>query len=156
MAERGDGVPRRGGDAQFGQQRVVVQRVGGKCCVRVGRIEQRVTVEIAQQLARVGLVAQAVEADGVEPLEDVPVLAVLGGAAMFLAEADDVLEARDDPLLARRAGARLRRDRLDAKRAQQLEVAQLSHSRPPALALPSGAEERRCPRPCAVPTRLAP
>ena len=45
------------------------------------------------------LLAQAVEADSVEALEDIPTLAVLGRAAMLRREAQDVFEAGDHPLL---------------------------------------------------------
>jgi hypothetical protein len=49
----------------------------------------------------------AVEADGVEALEDVAVLAVLRRAALLVDEALDLLEAGDDPLLARGPASRL-------------------------------------------------
>ena len=58
-----------------------------------------------------GQLAQSVEPHRIEPLEDVAVLAVHRRAAVFLHEVQDVLEARVDPLLARRAIAP-RRNRL--------------------------------------------
>ena len=50
---------------------------------------------------------QPVETHGVEPLEDVAVVAVLRRASVLIHEALDLLEARDDALLARRAPGRL-------------------------------------------------
>ena len=64
-------------------------------------------VERGHQGATVRMGAQAVEAHGIEPLEDVAVFAVLRGAAVLLDEALDLLEPGDDALLARRAPALL-------------------------------------------------
>lgn len=51
--------------------------------------------------------AQAVQPHGVEPLEDVAVIAVLRQAAVFLKEAFDILKPRDYALLARGVGGLL-------------------------------------------------
>ena len=53
--------------------------------------------------------AQAVEAHGIEPLEDVAIFPVLRRAAVLLDKSLDFLEAGDDALLARRASALLLR-----------------------------------------------
>ena len=85
-------------------------------------------VEWFEQRAALGKLAQAVEAHGVNPLENVPVLSMLGSTAVFLEESLDVLEARDDAFLARRPTARLfRRRELLEFRAQFVEV-DLTHS----------------------------
>jgi hypothetical protein len=59
-------------------------------------------VEWRQQVAALCERPDSVQAHGVEAFEDVSVLAVLRRMAVLLDEALDVLEARDDPLLARR------------------------------------------------------
>ena len=51
--------------------------------------------------------ANAVQPNGVEPFEDIAVLAVLRRAAMLLDETLDLFEARDDPLFSRRSAGRL-------------------------------------------------
>ena len=51
--------------------------------------------------------AQAIEAHGIEPLEDVAILTVLRRATVLFDEPLNFLEARDDPFLARRAAALL-------------------------------------------------
>ena len=51
---------------------------------------------------------QAIKPDGVEPLEDVTLLAVLGGVPVFLVEPNNVLEPGDYPLFARGIGSLLR------------------------------------------------
>ena len=51
--------------------------------------------------------AQAIEANGVEPLEDVAVFSMLRGATMLLEETLNLLESGDDALVARRAFALL-------------------------------------------------
>jgi hypothetical protein len=63
-------------------------------------------IEGRQQRSAVLLRAQPVEAHGIEPLEDVAAFPVLRGLAV-LHKPLDVLEAGDDPLLARRAPALL-------------------------------------------------
>ena len=71
-------------------------------------------IERRKQRAAVLKRAQAIEAHGIEPLEDVAVFAVLRGAAVLLDEPLDLLEPGDDALLARRPAAlllRLRRSR---------------------------------------------
>ena len=51
--------------------------------------------------------AKTVEPDGVEPVEDVAILAMLWFPTMFIDEALDVLEPSNDALLARRTPALL-------------------------------------------------
>jgi hypothetical protein len=51
---------------------------------------------------------QAIKPDGVEPLKDVTLLAVLGGVPVFLVEPNNVLEPGDDPFFSRRIGGLLR------------------------------------------------
>jgi hypothetical protein len=57
-------------------------------------------VQRRKQGAAVRKCAQAVEADGIQPLEDVAVFPVLRGAAMLLDETLDFLEPGDDAFLA--------------------------------------------------------
>ena len=64
-------------------------------------------IEGRQQRATILKSAQPVETDGVEPLEDVAVLAVPGGVTVLLHEPLDFLEACDDPFLPRRPSNRL-------------------------------------------------
>ena len=96
-----------------------------------------------------GLLAQAVQADGVKPFENIALFAVLRRPAVLLHEIDDVLKSREDAFLARRMGAGLLGLDDDAKSLQQLVVAQLIHGRP---RLSCGRGRRRLP-PCAFPKR---
>ena len=94
-----------GPDPKLRQQRVVVHLrrlvMASANCAR----KQAEFVDGREQGVKLGLLAQAIQPHGIQPLEDVAIFAVLGRAAMLLDEIDDVLEARDDPLLARRAPA---------------------------------------------------
>ena len=85
-------------------------------------------IEGRQQRAAVLKSAQPVETDGVEPLEDVAVLAVLGSVAVLLHEALDFLEPRDDPLLARGAPDLLRRLGEVGQFVAQLVEVEVTHS----------------------------
>ena len=71
---------------------------------------------------------QAVEAHGIEPLEDVAVFAVLRRTSVLLDEALDVLEPGDDALLARRAAALLLRRRELGQFVIQLVEVEITHS----------------------------
>ena len=71
-------------------------------------------IEGLKQATAFRQLAQAIEAHGIQPLEDVAVLPVLRSTAVLLDESLDLLEAGDDALLARRPAALLRLD-LDAK-----------------------------------------
>ncbi|MDY0960182.1 hypothetical protein SOM26_15920 [Sphingomonas sp. CFBP8993] len=84
-------------------------------------------VHIRQQFAAFGLRAEPVEAHRVEPLEDVAALAMLGDAAVFVMEADDILEAGYDPFLARGAGADLLGGQVDAEFGKDIVVGHVSH-----------------------------
>ena len=80
--------------AELGEQFVVVdaRRRGSATLVRAG--QQALMVQRRQQRAAFLQRAQAVEAHGIEPLEDVAVFAMLRGAAVLLDKALDLLEAR--------------------------------------------------------------
>ena len=88
-------------------------------------------VQRRQQGAAVLERAQAVEAHGVEPLEDVAVFPVLRGATVLLDEALDFLESGDDALLARRASALLLRHGELGKLFGQFVEVGVTHSAPP-------------------------
>ena len=74
--------------------------------------------------------AQAVEARGVKPLEDVTLLAMLRGAAMLIDETLNFLEARDDAFLARGAAALLIRLGEIREFAAQFIKIEVTHSGP--------------------------
>ena len=75
--------------------------------------------------------AQAIEANGVEPLEDVAVLSMLRGATVLLDEALNFLESGNDALLARRASARLLWRSEFGKLGGQFVKIGVTHSGPP-------------------------
>ena len=102
VAELGDvRLPR--GTFQLGRKIVDVEIVGRPSGCGFAGIEHPLMIEGRQKRATILQRAQPVEANRVEPLEDVPILAVLGSVAVLLHEPLDLLEAGDDPLLPRRA-----------------------------------------------------
>jgi len=72
-------------------------------------------VEGFKQGAAVGQLAKTIEAHRIQPLKDVAILSVLRDVAVLLDKTLNLLEARDDPLLARRPARFLLRLDLDAK-----------------------------------------
>lgn len=80
-------------------------------CNRGRLIQQAMLIEGCQKVPAVLLCTQAIEADGIQPLEDVAPLTMLRHAAVLLIEAHDILEARDDPFLLGRVGCLLLRCR---------------------------------------------
>jgi hypothetical protein len=58
-----------------------------------------------QKSAAVGLFAQPVQANGVKPLEDIPVFTVQGCAAVLFSEPLNILKARDDAFFPSRPAA---------------------------------------------------
>ncbi|MGB3486512.1 MAG: hypothetical protein WBA62_00270 [Xanthobacteraceae bacterium] len=104
--------------------------------------------------AAIGLPAQLIETHGIQPFEDVTILAMLRGAAMLVDETLNLLEPGDDPFLARRPAGFLLCLGFDAKLGKKLIILvgeSFRHARPP----PSYVEGRPRPRPCAFPTRPA-
>ena len=86
---------------QLGQQLVLVNRALTVLQAPVRRAgHQPLMIERLQQRPEFGKLAQAIETDGIEPLEDVSILAMLRRAAMLLDEALDLFKTRDDALLA--------------------------------------------------------
>jgi len=91
---------------QSGQKRIVVQLLGiGADGGLAGHTEKAFRIEWLQNGAAIRLLPQAVQPNGIETLEDVPVFAMLGQAAMLFDKALDVLEPGNDPLFAGRASA---------------------------------------------------
>ena len=135
----------------LGKQGRIIDRVGLKIVER--RLGQKPgRIEGSEQVAGLFQPAQAIEADSIEPLENVAIFAMLRRAIMLFVEADDILEAGDDPLLARGVGSGLRRLDCDAQFGQQFVVRQISHWQPPASG--SGRTRRRL-RQAASPTHRA-
>jgi hypothetical protein len=64
-------------------------------------------IQRCEQCATLGKRAQAIKTDGVEALEDVPLLTMLRGAAMLRGESLNFLESGDDSFFLRRASALL-------------------------------------------------
>jgi len=99
--------------------------------------------------AAIGQLAQTVEADGIQPLEDIAVLAVPWGAAVLLNETLNLLEARDDAFLARRATGLVLRLNLNAKLFEQRVILvgkAFSHALPPsAYATPAAMRFSQAP-----------
>jgi hypothetical protein len=88
-------------------------------------------VQRLKQGAAIGERPQAVEAHGIQPLEDVAVFPVLRSATVLLDKPLDFLEPGDDALLARRASALgFRRGELGKFRRQFVEVG-VTHTDPP-------------------------
>ena len=69
------------------------------------RLKKTVLIHSRQQRTAVLKLAQAIKPHRIKPLEDVALFAVLRRAAMLIVEFENVLKARDDPLLLRRIGA---------------------------------------------------
>ena len=113
MAELGE-VRRNGFDAQRGQQGIVVHGIAGE-----GKSESASDRDSkscwwsrgVSQGSALLLFADAVQAHGMDPLEDVAVFPMARCPAMRLDEALDLFEGRDDPLLARGPGFDLLRAR---------------------------------------------
>ena len=107
-------------------------------------------VEKGQQRTVIVLLADTVKAHGIKALEDVAVLPMTGSAAMRINESLDLLEARDDALLARRAACRLLRLDDDAELGEQglVLVGEFLIHRPPR---PSCGRGRPPLPPCASP-----
>src|SRR4051812_40683401 len=108
-------------------------------------------IEGSEQSASVVELPKAIEADCIEPLEDVALLPVPRGAAVLFDETLNLLEAGDNPLFARGAAALPLRIGLDAELVKKgvILVHELSHARP----RPSFGRGRPRPRPCAFPRR---
>jgi hypothetical protein len=87
-------------------------------------------VEWRQYRAAIFKGSQAVEANGVEPLEDVAVFPMHWGIAMGIDEALNFLEARDDALFAWRATALLFRLRELSQLVGQFVEGGVTHSAP--------------------------
>src|SRR3954471_2002870 len=104
MPQLGDGC-RPGSSTQLGKKSLIVDRLLLCHGVDLHTGEQPLTVERPEKGSALLKRAKAVEPHGVHALEDVAVLAMLRGAAVLVEEALNLLEARDDPLLARRAPA---------------------------------------------------
>ena len=64
-----------------------------------GRATEAGGVEFRQKRVELGQLPKAIEAHGVEPFEDVPIVAMLRQPAMFCNKPLDVFEAGDNPLL---------------------------------------------------------
>jgi hypothetical protein len=115
------------------QKLVVVEFVGGadRCSLRAR--EKPLMVEGLKYATAVGLLANAIEAHGIQPLEDVAVFPVLRGTAMLLDETLNLLKACDDTLFARRPARVFLRLDLDAKLVEKGIVlfGEPSHARPP-------------------------
>ena len=102
MAEFGD-VGRRGGvHPELGQKLVIVEFVDGAGRGSFAARQKPLMIQGCKQRAAFVQLAETVEAHGIQPLEDVAILAVLRGAAVLLDETLNFLEAGDDALLARR------------------------------------------------------
>ena len=74
--------------------------------------------------------AQAVEAHGIKPLENIALFAMLGGVAMLFDKALYFLETGDDALFARRAAALLLRLRELSSSARSSSRSRSAHSAP--------------------------
>jgi hypothetical protein len=132
-------------DAQLRQQFVVTLRFMRLVIILVAQQAERVVWR--EEGVKFRLLAQAVQAEGIKPLENVALFAVLRRSAVLFHEIDDVLKARENTFLARRMGAGLLGFDDDAKGLQQLVIAQFIHGRP-RLSCERG---RRRPPPCAFP-----
>ena len=60
-------------------------------------------IEGSDQIAAFGQLGNPVKTNGINPFKNVPPLPMLRGMAMLFDKSLDVLEARDDPFLLRRA-----------------------------------------------------
>ena len=136
-----------------GQKLVIVEFVGGADRGRLRARQEPLMIEGFKQGAAIGQLAQAIEAHGIQPLEDVAVLAVLRSAAVLLDETLNLLEAGDDPLFARRPACASVCLDLDAKLFEKRVIlfGEPRHAQPP----PSCGQGRPHPRPCAFPRRRA-
>ena len=95
---------------ELGQQFVIVDRLVGALPSRLPRPPAALDDPAAQAATRHSVKrAQAVEAHGIQPLENVAVFPMLRGAAVLLDKPLNLLESGDDALLARRAAALLLR-----------------------------------------------
>ncbi|WP_278395026.1 hypothetical protein [Sphingobium yanoikuyae] len=90
-------------------------------------------VHVSQQIVAFRQRTQPIEPDGVQPFENIAILAVLRRATMLVAEFQDILEAGDDPLLARGVGAKLLGRQVDAQFGEDVVVGHVRHWRPPPL-----------------------
>ena len=137
-------------DAEFGQQGTVVHLVkrGRRGFRPLG--QESLAIQRGENRKALFLFADAIQPHRMNPLEDVAPLAVLRRTAVSFDEALDFLEARNDPLLARRADGRILRFDIDAEFREQGVVLLgelLIHRRPP----PSCERGRPPPPPCASP-----
>ena len=105
--------------------------------------------KLARKLAAFVEFANAVEPHGVEPFEDVAVLAVPRRAAMLVVELLDILEPGDDPFLMGGQGLGLGGLDLDPQGFQQFLVVEIIHRG----FAPRGVAARRSLRPSAFPRR---
>ena len=121
--------------AELRQQFVVIRQVFRGGVSSLDSAEKPLIIERFHHGAAIFLLADAVEADGIKPLEDVAILAVHRRAPMLLEETLDFFESGDDPFLAWGPARFLLRLGLDAKLFKQCVVLigkALSHARTPA------------------------
>ena len=151
MPQLGNIGNRIGFDAKLVQQGIVGQ-IGRRILTIWRPAKQAVRVEVSKDFPAFRLLAQLIQAHGIEAFEDVPVITMLGHAAMFGDKPLDVFEPGNDPLLpGRQRPLHLGRS-IDAKLGQQFKIAQISHRRQPCW---RGAGDRRRPPPSGVPRHPA-
>ena len=114
-------VRRRDVYAQLRQQFIIALRFVR--LVLILAAQQAELVMRRKERVKFRLFAQAIQADGVKPLENVALFAVLRRPAVLLHKIDDVLKSREASFLARRMGAWLLRLDDDAKGLQQFVIA---------------------------------
>ena len=118
-----------------GQKLVIVELVGGADRSRLRARQKPLMIEGFKQGAAIVQLAQAIEAHGIQPLEDVAVFPVLRGAAVLFDEPLNLLEAGDDALLARRPARSffVSASTPSSSRRASSSIGELSHARPPSF-----------------------